>query len=427
MRYTVKVMKFVDTALVQVNAGKGGDGHLSFRRTRGNAKGGPDGGDGGHGGNVILRADHNSSTLSRYRTNRQWKADAGESGSKNNRHGKNGADIVLAVPPGTIALDGDKVVAELRHDGQEQVIAAGGRGGYGNAHFVSSVRQAPKIAELGEAGQSFELTLELKLVADVGLVGLPNAGKSTLLSVVSAARPRIADYPFTTLTPNLGVVEVDDASFLAADIPGLIAGAALGKGLGDEFLRHVERTKLLLHLVDSTSSDVVADYQTIRNELAAYKVDLSKYPSLVVLNKIDALSSEQVKQKVAALKRVVPKGAAVLAISAVAHQQTTELVRAAARQLAKLKSAQKTEDTIDQPTVITLDDQKSWQVEQTEAGFVVTGKHLESIAARTNFSQPQAVIRLRDVLKKEGVLRELRRRGAIDGDRIQIGKRELEL
>lgn len=419
-------MKFVDTANIKITAGKGGDGHLSFRRTRGNPKGGPDGGDGGHGGSVMLRADHNNSTLSRYRTNRLWTAEPGQEGGKNKRHGCNGEDVVLGVPPGTLAFAGEKLLADLTHSGEEAVIARGGRGGYGNAHFTSSIRQAPKFAELGEAGETFDITLELKLVADVGLVGLPNAGKSTLLSVISAARPKIADYPFTTLVPNLGVVDIDQSSFLVADIPGLVEGAAAGRGLGDEFLRHVERTKLLIHLIDMTSEDVVTDYKTIRNELADYKIDLSGYPSIVALSKIDAVDEKSLKAKTAQLKRLLPRGTKIITISAVAQQNLTELLRATATALGEHKSDQV--ETVAAPVIITLDeDKKAWRIEQSEAGFVVRGQHLESLAARTNFDQPQAVLRLHDVLKKEGVRRELERLGAREGDQIKLGTREITL
>lgn len=421
-------MKFVDTAKISVSAGKGGDGHLSFRRTRGNAKGGPDGGDGGDGGDIVLMADHNSSTLSKYRTNRVWSAQAGQEGGKNRRHGKRGDDVVLIVPPGTIVMADNCPIADLSRHGQKQIIARGGRGGFGNAHFTSSTRQAPRIAELGEVGEEFELILELKLVADVGLIGLPNAGKSTLLSVISAARPQVADYPFTTLVPNLGVVDVDQASFLVADIPGLIKGAALGKGLGDEFLRHVERTKLLLHLVDATSQDIIKDYHVIRTELASYRVDLSTYPSIVVLNKIDAISPKQLKGKLDQLKKVVPRSTRIMTISAVTKKNLIELLRLSAKKLKTLTVTDQTLDEKDKLPVIVLDEtDRAWQVERIDDYYQVRGVHLERIAARTNLAQPQAVLRLRDVLKKEGVLREIKRQGGMAGDLIKIGKRQLDL
>ena len=266
---------FADTATIEIKAGKGGDGRLSFRHEKYRAMGGPDGGNGGHGGDVIFRVDHNSNTLSSYRTMRILSAEDGEAGGENRRAGKQGQDVIVPLPQGTQVWDGETLVADLSQTDSEQVMAKGGRGGYGNAHFQSSVRQAPRISEQGEAGEHFTFRLELKMVADVGLVGLPNAGKSTLLSVISNARPEIADYAFTTLIPNLGVVDHRAGSFLAADIPGLIEGASAGKGLGDEFLRHVERTAVLIHLVDAGSNDVDKDWAVIQKELAEYKIDLS--------------------------------------------------------------------------------------------------------------------------------------------------------
>lgn len=276
---------FVDKASVKVKAGDGGDGKLSFRHEKFIDKGGPDGGDGGHGADVVLLASRNQNTLANFRYQKELNAEPGQPGGKSRKHGKNGQALVVAVPVGTVAFDAQGVViADLFEDGAKAVIAHGGKGGFGNAHFTSSTRQAPRVAEKGEPGEELTVTLELKMIADVGLVGLPNAGKSTLLSVISNARPEIANYPFTTLTPNLGVVDVDKkSSLLFADIPGLIEGAAEGKGLGDEFLRHVERTAVLVHLVDAYNEDVAQAYQTIQDELKAYKVDLSTRPQVVAL------------------------------------------------------------------------------------------------------------------------------------------------
>jgi GTP-binding protein len=270
-------MKFIDHVTVQVHAGDGGNGRTSFRHEKYVDKGGPDGGDGGNGGDVIFAASRNQNSLVEFRYHKELTAEAGGAGDKVRRHGKNGKDLRVEVPVGTLVTTADgHTLADLTEDGQQAVVAQGGRGGFGNAHFLSSVRQAPTFAEKGEAGGQLELTLELKLIADVGLVGLPNAGKSTLLSVISNARPEIADYPFTTLTPNLGVVDIGrESSLLFADIPGLIEGAAQGKGLGDEFLRHVERTAVLLHLIDVSSDDIVADYKTIQNELETYRSNLA--------------------------------------------------------------------------------------------------------------------------------------------------------
>ncbi|HUC86835.1 MAG TPA: GTPase ObgE, partial [Candidatus Saccharimonadales bacterium] len=269
---------FADKIEIRVIAGRGGDGRLSFRHEKYRPRGGPDGGDGGRGGSVVLRADHNLNTLSAFRRRSRIAAPGGESGGGDRRHGRNGEDVLVAVPEGTQVFVGENLVVDLVSSGQEAVVARGGRGGFGNAHFTSSVRQAPRAIELGEPGEEKQLTLELKLVADVGLVGLPNAGKSTLLSVISNAKPEIGDYPFTTLTPNLGVVDFEGQGFLVADIPGLIEGASQGKGLGDEFLRHIERTAVLLHLIDAYSDDVVRDYTLIHNELKSYSPALLQKP-----------------------------------------------------------------------------------------------------------------------------------------------------
>jgi GTP-binding protein len=319
-------MSFVDTVKVTVIAGTGGNGKLSFRREKFVSMGGPNGGDGGDGGDVVLVASRNQNTLMAFRYQKELKADSGQPGDKSNMHGRSAKDLLVMVPVGTIATSisseqsfippnvlpnespGGKqtaataentdnasstIVADLVEDGQQVIVAKGGRGGFGNAHFVSSRRQAPNFAEKGEPGEIFELKLELKMIADVGLVGLPNAGKSTLLSKLSNARPEIADYPFTTLTPNLGVVDIDKTtSVLFADIPGLIEGAADGKGLGHDFLRHIERTAVILHLIDAYTEDVASVYQTIRAELAAYQPDLTTRPEIIVLTKVEGLDQE---------------------------------------------------------------------------------------------------------------------------------------
>lgn len=285
---------FVDKVTVKVKAGDGGDGAVSFRHEKFIDKGGPDGGDGGHGGDVILEASRNQNTLAAYRFQRELKADPGKAGSKRRKHGRSGKDFTAQIPVGTTILSNEgEVLADLTHDGQQVIVARGGKGGFGNAHFISSTRQVPRVAEKGEEGEELELTLELKMIADVGLVGLPNAGKSTFLASVSNARPEIANYPFTTLTPNLGVVDLGkEDSLLIADIPGLIEGASQGKGLGDEFLRHVERTGVLLHLIDSYNDDISKAFKTIYAELKAYKLDLTTRPQIIALTKIDGLDDE---------------------------------------------------------------------------------------------------------------------------------------
>ncbi len=422
---------FTDNVTIRVVAGKGGNGKLSFRSRHGQAKGGPDGGDGGNGANVVLKADSNNSTLSKFRSAKLWKAENGVDGGSNERRGKNADDMILTVLPGTSIYADGVLLADLVNEGDEVVVAHGGRGGFGNAHFTSSTRQAPRFAELGEPGEEKELHLELKLVADVGLVGMPNAGKSTLLSVISNARPQIADYPFTTLVPNLGVVDMDGKTFLVADIPGLIEGAAEGKGLGDEFLRHVERTKVLVHMIDPSSDDVVAAYKTIQQELKSYRVNLAALPQVVVLNKIDALDDAALGEKRKALAKAAKcKLSEIYTISAVAKTNLDVLLRRVLVVIAdqKLTEAAEEEKLSDEMPVIRLEQtQDFWQVTKNEDGqYEVTGAALEGFARRSNLSQWQAKDRLLDILKKRGVLREIRRQGGAEGAKIVIAGKTLE-
>ena len=304
---------FVDTAKVSLKAGKGGDGAVSFRREIYIPKGGPDGGDGGKGGDIIFRADKNTNTLVDFRFTPILTAENGKNGSGQRSAGRSGKDLVVDVPLGTIVRKNGKTIADLTKDGQEAIIAKGGDGGYGNAHFKSSTRQAPIVAEVGEPGEEFEAELELKSMADVGLVGLPNAGKSTFLSVVSNATPEIANYPFTTLTPHLGVATIDNHDLLIADIPGLIEGASEGKGLGYDFLRHVERTSVLLHLVDIYNDDAGEAYQTIRNELEKYS-DLKNRPEIVALTKCEGVDDEIVKMQIASILAKNPNAKVLLSL-----------------------------------------------------------------------------------------------------------------
>lgn len=317
---------FVDTAKVKLQAGKGGDGAVSFRHEIYIPKGGPDGGDGGKGGSIIFRADKDTNTLLDFRYNPELKAEDGRNGSGQRSAGRSGKDLIVEVPIGTVVRRDGEILADLAEDTEEAVIAKGGDGGFGNAHFKSSTRQTPVIAEVGEPGEAFEASLELKLIADVGLVGLPNAGKSTFLSVVSNARPEIADYPFTTLTPQLGVATVDGQDILIADIPGLIEGAADGKGLGHDFLRHVDRTAVLLHLVDVYSDDAGEAYRVIRHELERYS-DLANRPEIVALTKCEGVDSEIIEMQKSAILAVNPE-ARIFAISSAAKQGITELLRA---------------------------------------------------------------------------------------------------
>jgi GTP-binding protein len=416
-------MKFIDHVTVSVRAGDGGNGRTSFRHEKYIDKGGPDGGDGGNGGDVIFVASRNQNTLVSFRYHRELTAEAGGAGDKVRRHGRNGKNLRVDVPVGTVVTNSEGLtLADLIEDGQEAVVAQGGRGGFGNAHFISSTRQAPNFSEKGELGEEVELTLELKLIADVGLVGLPNAGKSTLLSVVSNARPEIADYPFTTLTPNLGVVDVDkESSLLFADIPGLIEGAAEGKGLGDEFLRHVERTAVLLHLVDVTSEDVVADYETIQNELKTYRQNLAKKLQIVVFSKIDLILPEELAVKRAAMEKVLPKDAQLFAISSQAHENLQPLLYAvrAAVDIERKRQAELVPEEKVVP-VLRLKDQSSWRVSREGDTFIVSGSKIERFAVRTDFENDEGVRRLRVIMRKQGIEHELRRQGIQRGNVVRV-------
>jgi GTP-binding protein len=417
-------MSFVDKVRVSIAAGDGGNGKLSFLHGKLIAKGGPDGGDGGHGGDVVLLASRNQNTLSAFRYQKELQADAGQPGGLNRRHGRNGQALLVAVPVGTVATDSSgKVVADLVEDGQQVVVAHGGRGGFGNAHFVSSRRQAPKFAEKGEPGEQFELTLELKMIADVGLVGFPNAGKSTLLSRLSNARPEIADYPFTTLRPHLGVVDVEPGkSLLFADIPGLIEGAAEGKGLGHDFLRHIERTAVILHLIDAYQEEVAERYRTIKAELAAYQPELARRPEIIALTKVEGLDEEILADLQAQLKRVAPAKTLILPISAQSGQGLQELVYAVAQAVDKdrAKQAEKQEVT-GIPIIRLADTSDAWNIVREAGRFVVRGKKIEQFGHRTDFSNDEAVQRLRNIMKRTGILHELVRQGIKPGQSIQVG------
>ncbi|MGH7241469.1 MAG: GTPase ObgE [Candidatus Saccharimonadales bacterium] len=422
-------MSFVDAVSVLVIAGDGGNGKLSFRHEKFIDKGGPDGGDGGNGGDVVLVASRNQDTLAAFRYQKEIKAEPGQPGGKTRMHGRRAKPTLVPVPVGTVAylLDGS-IVADLVSDGQEAIIAKGGRGGFGNAHFVSSRRQTPKFAEKGEPGEQFEMRLELKMIADVGLVGLPNAGKSTLLSKLSNARPEIADYPFTTLTPNLGVVDIDKhSSLLMADIPGLIEGAAEGKGLGHDFLRHVERTAVSLHLVDAYQDDVAGVHTAIRAELAAYDAGLAARPEIIALTKVEGLDEEIVTDLINQIRRVAPAGTPIVAISSQSGQGLKELrydlkkaVDAARAEQANVEAAAGVEKS-DLPFLTLASDNDSWTVTREERVFTVRGQKIERFAMRTDFDNAESVQRLRDIMRRHGIMHELVRQGIQPGDEIQLG------
>ena len=448
---------FVDKAKVNLKAGKGGDGAVSFRREIYIPKGGPDGGDGGKGGDIIFRADKNTNTLIDFRFTPILEAENGKNGSGQRSAGRSGKNLIIDVPIGTVVYRDGDVLADLTSDGEEAIIAKGGSGGFGNAHFKSSTRQAPVIAEVGEPGEEFEAELELKSMADVGLVGLPNAGKSTFLSVVSNAKPEIADYPFTTITPNLGVATIDDKDLLISDIPGLIEGASEGKGLGHEFLRHIDRSAVLLHLVDIYNNDAGEAYETIRKELEKYS-DLKDRPEIVALTKCEGVDEDIIKMQMASILAKNPD-AKIYTISASAHQGLQEVLRALkqvyleslenhkyssnggtepgkASISAETSVATEVEDAphektyFDYPTISlspkALKD--TWKVEELENGnFRVTGEKIEKFARRTDLSNYASVNRLRDIMKKLGIRAELTSKGAKPDSIIEIAGKEFTL
>lgn len=424
---------FVDIVTVNLTAGKGGDGSRSFRREKFVEWGGPDGGDGGKGGDVIFESVNDIDTLINLRFQPELVAENGGDGGKAKRHGKNGADLIVRVPLGTVVKRQGEIMADLTVNGQREIIAKGGAGGFGNWHFKSSVRQAPTIAERGEPGETFAVELELKMLADIGLIGLPNVGKSTFLSVVSNARPEIADYEFTTLIPNLGVAKIDQGSLLLADIPGLIEGASQGKGLGAEFLRHIERTAVFLHLIDAWHDDVAKDYTVVRQELLRHDSELSQRPEIVALTKIDGLDDEIVQHQVEQLRQVVPKDTPIYAISSVAKTGVKELLRVLSKAVKlerqrQTKIAQEQTDKQDAETeavpVISLDNSAladKWQVKLIGQIYKVSGSKIERFSRRTDYENWEGVNRLRDIMRKIGITRELIKQGAVADSLIQIG------
>lgn len=415
---------FVDKVKVKLIAGKGGDGIVSWRREKFVERGGPDGGDGGHGGDIVVKGSSSENTLADFRYKKEISAKPGQPGGRQKRHGKSAPSTVLKLPIGTVVMDKKgQTIADLTEPGQEVLVAKGGRGGYGNAHFTSSRRRAPKARELGEPGESMEAVFELKMIADVGLVGLPNAGKSTLLSKLSNARPEIADYPFTTLSPHLGVVDLKKTkSLLFADIPGLIEGASQGKGLGDEFLRHVERTSVLIHLIDAYQGDIVKAYKTIQAELKAYKVDLSRRPQIVAVNKTEGLSEDMVEDVVGKLRRAVPSTVPVVAISGLSGRGLDGLLELVSKLVEKNRQASKKTSASSRLPVLRLGpEEDSWHITKKGKKFIIKGTKIERFAARTDFKSEASVERLRDIMRKSGITRELERRQIDPGDIIQIG------
>lgn len=434
---------FCDEVHIIVQSGKGGDGSVSFRREKYIPKGGPDGGDGGKGGDVVFVANSHLNTLYKLRGKKYFKAQAGQYGMGNNRHGGAGNDMIIEVPVGTIVHDEETnaVIADLSVPDMRFIAAEGGRGGYGNAHFASSTRQAPDFAELGDRASEHAMRLELKLVADVGIIGLPSVGKSTLISVISNARPKIADYPFTTLVPNLGVVAHKGYSYVVSDIPGLIEGASEGKGLGHQFLRHIERCSLLVHVVDAGHLDAIGnDIDVINNELRKHSPLLAEKEQLLVVNKGDLLDSELQELLRAQLK---DKGfAEVFFISAVTHQGLEPLLDRLMLDVQAYKKAHPvtavepihTKDSeithLPDGTVLLRPllhrDPDRWEITEVDGKIVIRGDRIEQIARMTDTTKVGGIARIHDVLKKIGVASELEKRRLFEGDVFSIGDMDFE-
>ena len=419
-------MHFSDEANIFVKAGDGGNGSFSFRREKFVAKGGPDGGNGGGGGSIIIEADENLNTLANFLGKKHYKAQKGEMGLGQNMAGQYGEDEILKVPIGTLVYEGEKLLADLTEHGQTVIAAKGGLGGKGNTGFTTSVRQAPDFAELGEPGEEKELRLELKLIADVAIMGYPSVGKSTLISRISNARPKIADYPFTTLIPNLGVVKVDDTDFVVADIPGLIEGAHEGKGLGIAFLKHIERTKILVHLLDITHDDLKTDYKKLNEELKLFSKELAKKSQILVANKVDSTIPEIIEETKKMFKKEKP-----LFISAVTGEGIDTFLY---RLKDEVKKHRRTESAVIPPRPgrkvfkphLEIPDIRQFDIQKEEGGFRVTGKRIEQMAVMTDMSKRGAIVRMYDVFKKIGIKKELIRMKAEDGDKIYIGERVFE-
>lgn len=416
---------FADRARIIIKSGKGGDGHVSFRREKFVPNGGPDGGDGGKGGDIIFEVDEGLNTLTDYRHRRKFAAKAGEEGGKKNCHGKNGEDLVLKVPEGTVIKDAEsgKVIADMSGDNKRQIILTGGRGGLGNQHYATSTMQAPKYAQPGGEAIEIEVQLELKVIADVGLVGFPNVGKSTFLSRVTNAKPKIANYHFTTLNPNLGVVDLDGNGFVIADIPGLIEGASEGVGLGHEFLRHIERTKVIIHMVDGASvegRDPLADILAINKELEAYDPSILEKPQVIAANKMD-VCMEGSDEIIATLrKEFEPKGIQVFAISAVSGQGIKELLYHVQELLKTCPDEITIYESEFDPALRFFDDEP-FTVELNEDGeYVVEGPRIEKMLGYTNIDSEKGFLFFQRFLKEQGILKQLEELGIQEGDTVRM-------
>jgi GTP-binding protein len=417
---------FTDHVEIHVKSGKGGDGMMHFRREKFIPRGGPDGGDGGKGGDVIFEVKSTLNTLSSFRQNQKFKAEEGVKGGPSQRTGHNGKDLIISIPPGTVLFDADtgELIGDLTEPGQQLRVLKGGRGGRGNQHFATSRNQAPRTAEKGEPAAEKRLKLELKLIADIGLIGVPNAGKSTLLSALTNARPKIASYPFTTLEPNLGVANIDDdTTVVLADIPGLIEGASHGAGLGHDFLRHIQRTRVLVHLLDGLSEDPLADYSQINSELSLFDPNLAKKPQLVALNKID---QPEVQERLGDIQKQFKKRKIeLMSISALARVNTRDLLIKAYQRLAEAPLLAEIEPPL--PVYRPKEDPREFIVTREGANeWRVSGVAIERAASMTYWQHDGSVRRFQKIMETLGVDEALRSQGVQEGDTVAIGDFELE-
>jgi GTP-binding protein len=417
---------FTDQVEIHVKSGKGGDGMMHFRREKFIPRGGPDGGDGGKGGDVIFEVKSTLNTLSSFHQNQKFRAEEGVKGGPSQMTGRNGKDLIISVPPGTVLFDGDTgdLISDLTNPGQQLTILKGGRGGRGNQHFATSRNQAPRTAEKGEPAEEKRIKLELKLIADIGLIGVPNAGKSTLLSVLTNARPKIAAYPFTTLEPNLGVANIDDdTTVVLADIPGLIEGASQGAGLGHDFLRHIQRTRVLVHLLDGLSEDPLADYSQTNSELALFDPNLAKKPQLVALNKID---QPEVQERLGDIQKQFKKQKVeLMTISALARTNTRDLLTKAYQKLSEAPSLEEIEPPL--PVYRPKEDPREFIVTREGADeWRISGVAIERAASMTYWQHDGSVRRFQKIMETLGVDEALRRAGIQEGDTVSIGDFELE-
>ncbi|MBA1335243.1 MAG: GTP-binding protein Obg [Firmicutes bacterium] len=423
---------FVDVARIHIIAGNGGHGAVAFRREKYVPAGGPSGGDGGRGGDIVFEVDAGMRTLMDYRYKKQYKAENGENGGSSNKTGKDGEDLILKVPPGTVIKDEEsgRVIADLASKDHRLIAAKGGRGGRGNSRFTTSTRRAPTFAENGAKGEERKIILELKLLADVGLIGFPNVGKSTLLSVATSAKPKIADYHFTTITPNLGVVELEEGkSFVLADIPGLIEGAHRGAGLGHDFLRHIERTRVLIHVLDASGiegRDPVEDFRQVNSELERYNAELAKRPQIVAANKTDIPEAKDNIGRI--VKQLKEKGYEVFEISAAANKGIVELMHRAYELLSAVDTEEQQEN-IEQSAEMRyykFKEDEPYRISKDGKTFVIKGDWIESFMENINIEQDESLKYFQKTIRKRGIIDELKKMGIDDGDTVRIGSIEFE-